>query len=604
MINLSKYIADKNISLLEASKFFVNNDWFGVCPLPADDGLYLEDDDFNAIKGKLDLFCLYNSKSEKEKANLLLENMQNDFPSTHKIIIRFFREYNCSNKIKYILLDFLLFNLPGELTTCTDFEIETIVKTACEDLAKAYGMILCSFFNWTKDKYKTIYRNIYRINYGSSKNNDAYDDDEYLTIMYHLFNEEYISKNDMYSKAANSKNYIDTWIFLSLHFTCMLRKSDILLLPHPKLTMAPNKVLDSIKTNAFSEEDARATIYSIIYSLKFNPRKPNKTKRFNNVPDIKFPVPESLEVHYGKLFAIAEAHYQINNCEGNLIRDMHKYDQISRYMGNEIGELFLYSDFKTRAANKYNMQTMQLIADNATDKDTCKINGYLLAELARSHKGTYGEFSKTTAVYLKDGKANRLTPEFVQKELHERGTLSYIVSLLLNTLTNGQYSLLPFPEQTELYKAANLKPNDVEKITEVTKNMIDKVSNIYNQLMAEKISVIDFLHTIANKNCYSKDGLGLCLKLYCYEQCPFPNRKTCINCEYEIATKFTLIISICNYKKLLSDYETTNDPLEKKKSKSLAIDYTLAKLEEMLTIMEKEYGKESVIALNKMLEVI
>ena len=37
--------------------------------------------------------------------------------------------------------------------------------------------------------------------------NGAYELDEYLELMYYLINENYIIKNDMLCKAANSKNY-------------------------------------------------------------------------------------------------------------------------------------------------------------------------------------------------------------------------------------------------------------------------------------------------------------------------------------------------------------------------------------------------------------
>ena len=57
----------------------------------------------------------------------------------------------------------------------------------------------------------------------------------------------------------------------------------------------------------------------------------------------------------GTLFAIAEAHRQINNISNDepLIRIISDYDRITRYMGDDIGALFLESNFRTRANKSY-----------------------------------------------------------------------------------------------------------------------------------------------------------------------------------------------------------------------------------------------------------
>lgn len=92
-------------------------------------------------------------------------------------------------------------------------------------------------------------------------------------------------------------------------------------------------------------------------------------------------------------------------------------------MGDEIGELFLFSDFRSRSATKSFLQDICMVADeNSTDSGGgFHVKGYYLAALARSHKGSYGKLAETTFQYLKDAKFNHLTPEFVAFELLERG---------------------------------------------------------------------------------------------------------------------------------------------------------------------------------------
>lgn len=71
--------------------------------------------------------------------------------------------------------------------------------------------------------------------------------------------------------------------------------------------------------------------------------------------------------------------------------------------------------------------------------DEFRVKGYMLAALARSHKGSYGDFAKTTSIYLKDAKMSGYTPEFVAKELFERGVLSVIPSMLLKMVAGEEY---------------------------------------------------------------------------------------------------------------------------------------------------------------------
>ncbi len=176
--------------------------------------------------------------------------------------------------------------------------------------------------------------------------------------------------------------------------------------------------MEQIKNGNFSEANAKYTLYTITQYLATVSLKPSKTKSTSGVSNIKFHVPESVETHLGTLFAIAQAHFQLNglNPEIPLIRAIKTYEQINRYMGEEIGELFLESNFRSRAANKSFMQMIYLLTDDIfTNDDEFRVNGYILASMARSHKGAYGEFANTTGIYLKDAKMSGFTPEFVAR---------------------------------------------------------------------------------------------------------------------------------------------------------------------------------------------
>ena len=153
------------------------------------------------------------------------------------------------------------------------------------------------------------------------------------------------------------------------------------------------------------------------------PFTPKKTERFQNVDFIKFIIPESAEVHFGKLFAICETHYQLSDSkEPNLVRPIADYERINRYMGSEIGALFLEANFSSRAANKAYLQSLELFADDILNEhEVSNTKGYMIAALARSHRGSYGSFASTTATYLKDTNFSGYCPEYIGRGLLDSG---------------------------------------------------------------------------------------------------------------------------------------------------------------------------------------
>ena len=112
-----------------------------------------------------------------------------------------------------------------------------------------------------------------------------------------MFNEDYILENDMYQKAAASKNYADTWLYLSVHFFGALRTTDLEQIKHPYLPVEPKEILEQIANDTFDDKIAREVLVSITYRLSIFQLEPNKTSSHSNISAFKFYVPESCEVH-------------------------------------------------------------------------------------------------------------------------------------------------------------------------------------------------------------------------------------------------------------------------------------------------------------------
>lgn len=344
--------------------------------------------------------------------------------------------------------------------------------------------------------------------------------------------------------------------------------------------------------------EARKTLLSITTRLTYLNIKPNKTKRSANVGQLKFHVPESCQVLIGTLLAIAEAHYQLakSTTEGPLIRRIADYERISKYMGEEIGELFLERDFSSRSANKSYLQTIAMLADDVLEeKSELNIKGYFLASLARSHKGSYDEFAQTTTVYLKDAQLGQLQPEMVAKELFERGVLSMVPSMLLTIVTRGKYKELSPSQQTQMIKELDLTPAEVEKTLELSVRADSRSKKALQTVVEEGIQpnqILTVCHRIGNGEAFSKQAESMCLLSAIGQICPYDDRQHCVGCNYELQTKSTLLLLIGEFNRLNRKYTKVKSDLEKGKIRAILEHQIKPCLEDMLQALSDQYGEE------------
>ena len=581
----------------KVSGFLLDNDWFGVS---------INLDDYTITKK--DAEVLKNHIKDYLTTPPGIKSMEaifsKKFPSTSELFNQFVKEQKLTKSDTFYLLDFLAYNLTKDLFLYSDSEVEKLVEVATENLTKLLGNILIQFIKWLLNKGVTRYRVSFEMTkrYTIESTNGAYELDEYLELMYYLFNEDYIIKNDMLSKAANSKDYADTWLYLGLHFICALRSTDLERLGHPKLTREPLEVLEAVVDGTWSSSEARRTLLSITTRLTYLNLTPNKTKNASNVTQLKFHVPESCQVLIGTLLAICEAHFQLQipyNAESPLIRQIKTYEKITSYMGEEIGNLFLERNFSSRSANKSYLQSVAMLADDILeDKSELNIKGYFLAALARSHKGDFNEFAQTTTTYLKDAQLGQLKPEMVAKELFERGVLSMIPSMLLTIVTRGKYKKLSPSQQTQMIKSLDLTPIEIEKTLELSIRADSRSQQALKTLVENNVDpeqLLTICHRIGNGEAFSKQGESMCLLSALGKLCPYDDRQHCVGCQYELQTKSTLLLLIGEFNRLNKQYQKLKNELERGKVRAILERQIKPCLTEMLEALSEQYG-ESVLS--------
>lgn len=582
-------------SIVDIIEFLQTNKWFHSKPLKINEHFFLLDEQVQIYTEQMIPFLRCKKEARFEK---MADALSARFPETARYFTKFAALISESPETIFYVQDFLLYRLEKEIVFLTDDDARRLVEHAFMDLSKSNGDCLTFFMSWLKTQYKTVYRNEYVMEkrYTMNIGKQAYDIDEYLELLFYLYNEEYIEDNDMYLQACESKNYADTWLFLAVHFICALRQTDLERFGHPKLEDDPQRVLDKIKERTFTDQEARNVLMYVNYRFCLLLLTPSKTENTSGVSSIKFMVPASCEVHFGTLLAICEAHRLLNNIpdEIPLIRKIYSYDQIKRYMGNEIGELFIHSDFRSRSANKSYLQaifslTGEILSEE--DGEPLYTKGYMLAALARSHKGSYGSYAETTATYLRDAKFSGLTPEYVAKELFERGVLSFIPAMLLHMVTEGRYAELSIQSQTAMIQQLDLSPGEVEHAVTTCNRAHKKATAAVYDLAASDpdTDLLTVLHRIGSGAAFSKQPEYLCLKTAFGRSCD--TRTTCSGCVYEISTKSSFFLIISEFNRMKNLYQTADSEIEKLKYKTLITNIIIPKLDEMLTCIKNTYGE-------------
>lgn len=582
------FFTDDQSKAAEIINFFQDRRWFDDPPEIRDGIPYLSDSQMTVYEANLREFL------ETENID---DVFSSKFSQTAGLFRKFAKEERLSSNTRFYITDFMLYNMQKEITLYTDEDMDELMQSVCDELTKEHGDVFTFFIGWIRLNHKTRYHRNYVLEqrYSMNINNQAYDMDEYLELLYYLFCPTYIEENNMYVRAAESMNYTDTWLYLAIHFICALRTTDLERIYHPMLPYSAQEVIDRIKDDTFNENDARYVILSINTRMCVLPLTPNKTKAHSGISSVKFCIPDSCEVHFGKLFALAEAHRQLKGREDMpIIRKISSYQEISRYMGDEIGELFLKNDFRSRSATKSYLQFIEMLADDILDEQEngVHVKGYMLAALARSHKGSYGEFAATTFEYLKDSGLSGMTPEFIVFELLERGVLSFIPSILLRMITDQEYGRMDAHKQTQMVQALDMTPAEIESVVSVVEQSREMAKEAVRDLVTTEDNILDVLHRIGSGQAFSKQPECMCLYTAMGKICSYPDRMQCVGCPYEIGTKSTYYLLISETNRLRMLRRKTEDEHEKKKYTKILKNLVLPKLAESLECIGEAYGPE------------
>ena len=565
LFSVIKEIAQKRGSLyiggysdrLKLLEFLEMNDYFGLrTPIlnqsEVTKKIYLDETQVRKLCKNLELCLDAFKRSNREKLKILLDYGEKIFPQT----ITYFREFTEEKGIEdnnstWQLLDFLLFHMNDEIIKADIVESRRLVEILEREATRIVGEIYTRFRNWLNAKFK-ISGWQYRFEYRKREDIEAYTLQQFSGMAYCIFNEEYWNKQNLVKNACTSAIYANLWAFIAMHFVCGLRSTDIVRIPKPELPESGEAFRKKALEGIFVEPEIIAQDIQI--RLKYQEKKPNKTKTVSSVPSIKVFIPRSLERPLGIILGIAASFCEDILAGNSFLRSDRNISHTRNFFGEDFMTFLKGKSFSSSRANKAYLQGLEIMSDSSEGS----VKGYMIAALARSHKRKIDTIPDITDVYLKDAVFSGYKPEFIAREMFERGVFGFVPHLLIKAYAGDDYANLPIVRQSMLLKTIGIKPSGIEKIVEMCEISLLKAKNVISEVISSGTNISSLLREIASGKAVGKQDGCLCVMIGGGFPCPFPNRIACIGCRYEIHTKGVLHLLSKEYarmRKLLNEVD-------------------------------------------------
>jgi len=533
-------------------EFMEMNDWFDLNEqyfsqrekiLSREKSHVIEGEDIQRIQEKIKIWLSAYKKSNYDKLKILEGIGKRLVPATTKAYMIFLNERKAQNEqSSWQLLDYLLGVLQKELIDLSDKEIEELLNRMEVEIPLTTSMLFTSFYeNIQQEKQRNGW--VYRFSSRTTKgDNRAYPVREFSIMAYCIFNRDYWEREKLIEKACESPVYANLWAFLAMHFVCALRATDIERLPMPELPVQGSRFRKLILEGNI--EDTGTFARELQIRLRYKPMRPRKTHVFAGVPEIKVFIPTSLEQPIGTILAIAASYCKDGHKGSGFIKPERRVAIIRRFLGKTFSDALQGKNFASRRANKAYLQGIEVVGD--TDEASAP-KGYMLAALARSHKGGIGTLPDITEVYLKDAAFSGYTPEFIAREMFERGVFGFVPHLLLETLEGNNYKSLPVEKQTVLIKEIGITPSGIEELVRLNDRSLIQARETVKSVVTGKEEIPVVLQRIVSGNSVGKQEGILCLMVACGYTCHYPEHSVCVGCRYEIYTKAVMHQMIGEY---------------------------------------------------------
>lgn len=479
---------------------------------------------------------------------------------------------NINNYERRLIKNGILFinKLDKEVFEHTDNELLTYLSG---DLTGAYLQIITGFLNFVQSssKYNCKYVNKYSF---TQKINAKKDKDIYSRkVIKEIY--EYCKNIDNHiEKALSSKQYAESWFYVSMHFVNAWRSMDIIEFPKSNLIETFKLDRESLLNNKLSINESQEIINTIIERNLLSINKTNKYGALN-----KFLVNRSLVQTIATSVIILEYHYR--DIDTDILLPLFKAKRSSKYIKEFLGDKFPQFKFDNRT---FNRTVLTYFHSNVTRSSK---NGDVAHLLARKMRGHLDE--DTLDIYV----MNMSQEEFfddVSYHLFNRGHFGWLFNSLLEISITSKNKELSIDEKTLIIKKYQefYSPSALENIS----TFLLQEQNNYNSLALEIASmdnkeIIERLNKVCNGYMPSKEIEGQCLYSKACKK-PFGDCKTC---PYLIPKIYLLNSVKADIEDIIRQLEQVE---EHKVIDRIKLTTLLFKLMNLLNQSVVEFGKEYV----------
>lgn len=573
----SSYQISRNSDRQSLTEFCDSSNWWGLKTQsshgtiqPSLFSILIRREDIVSLSSHIRLFLRLYGLDGTEKFGALIRTNADRFPATAQMLENTFASRDDLSSNIWQMAD-MLFSYLHEL----DKEINNLAKNETEDLLSLFRkncpLSVCNLFGYFVSENNLFLGTITFQRSGYTPDNSAYPIRDFATIVYYSCNFTAWTEADLIEKAINKKEFADLWLYVACHCYAAIRNTDYIRLDAPELYHSPEETLALFRAagsqaSGLSPDilaDARKVTVSFLAKIQFRGMTPNKTSAHQGVSPISFFVPESNYDSFGVILSIAAAHYRINGCSGSFIVPTTAKPLCLSFFGEKFVEACGNKSFHSRRAAKSLMQAVELEA-----RDGGKVSPYVaysLASAMRSHKGGYEQLAETTKYYLSDANFSGLTPEYVAKQMLERGVCSFIIDHILEKCFGEKYKHLPVSSKTAVIKSTGLDAYQINRLrSSVLSAQNDIIAQVDDWIRCES-DAYQFFNNLFMQHAQGKTFDCYCACLAADQKCPFTTRQHCFGCPFEIHSKASFIHYIKEWERLSKAMSTPTSDLEGKK---------------------------------------
>ena len=550
----SKYAKNRNkyIDFLEQHEYFgieIIEPESVLFDLPEREDFYFSKEDAQLLEYKSERFFREFGLSEEEKVWRIINHSKG-----HPLAVEYIKKY-----LSYVEDDENIFTPSLTAFVGTVFDLSDIKQLTDDDIVSAIEssdtektkLLLKDFYKYVA-RYETVkYHNI-ELKKREGYSEPAYSYNDFVKLAKILFNDNYDKKHNLTIKALENSKYIEMWMFLSCHYTCAWRASDICnrwVYLDLKDNDNPFKInIDTLKEDILNGNISDETYDTIalyaIRKIEMGYYVPQKT----GLGKLRAVIVPELRVFFGKLILIAEYHH-ITSGEGYM--NSHRMALYRNWVfckdffGEDIYKITGKRNISSRRLNKSYLQGLE---HTTRENGNTTLVAHVIAALARNHANI-----DTTAIYLKDHGLTGESAEVVLYMMMQRGVFGVSLYSALIGAFPGAFEKLSAKEQTAIIEKIPLSAYEIE--TAGTSFVAaERIREEFSEGQKEEpIEILKAMYAICQGKGKAKEPGIYCKRKALGYVCNNPTYESCIAnlCPYHVFTRDGIPTLI----KVIKDYQ-------------------------------------------------